>query len=145
MALFCAYGPPHSFSVVFYNLSSDSKRSRVLGSVLMPLGGIETSTRRSARQAILLSVCQPSFTLHFRTFTPSQALVMHPPRPPGHRFPSLHRLEQMATLSSHEWNDSKTREARTSMSRDFLCKSTSLCVSMCTHCYFRPEILSWQT
>ena len=135
MALFCAYAATHFFGG-FYILSSDSRRSRVLRSVLRPLGGIETSTRRFARQANFLSVCQPSVTMHFRTSTPSQALVMHPSRLLGHSFPSLHRPEQMATLSSPEWNDSKTREAQTYISRGFLCKSTSLYVFMSTRFVF---------
>ena len=132
--------PTTSFFCGFYKLSSDTKRSRVLRSVLRPLGGIETSTRRSARQAIFLPVCRPPVTLHFRTSTPSQALVMHPPRPLGHRLPSLHHLGQMATLSRHEWNDSKTRQAQTSISRGFLCKLTSLYVFMSTRFIFVLKI-----
>jgi len=112
----------------FYPSLPGLRRSRVPRNVSRRLGGTETSTHRSARQATFLYVCQPSITTPFRTSTPFQALVMHLSQPLEHSLPSLHRPEPMATLSSHEWNVSKTRQAQTCTLKDFLCKSTNLYV-----------------
>jgi hypothetical protein len=116
----------------FYPSLPGLRRSRVPRNVSRRLGGTETSTHRSARQATFLYVPQPSITTPFRTFTPSQALVMHLSQPLEYSLLSLRHPEQMATPSSHEWNVSKTSQAQTCTLKVFLCKSTNLYVFMIT-------------
>lgn len=79
-----------------------------------------------------ISQCCVSVVLtaqRFRTITPSLALAMLLFRLLEPRFPRPHRLrERTAILSSHEWNDSRTRVAPICTSKDSPSASTSLYV-----------------
>jgi hypothetical protein len=126
MALFCAYGQPHTlvWLLPFFTRFEAIESAEKCIEALRRYRNLHPSFCKAGH--ISLYTCRPSITTPFRTSTPFQALVMHLSQPLGHSLPSLHRPERMATPSSHEWNVSKTSQAQTCTLKVFLCKSTNL-------------------